>query len=276
MNTNQQLSTYDTIDIDDIDDIEKNLKNIISNPDNIEDDTNDISTCSICLEENDLNSIELCSRCKKKFHSKCIDDLKRYKIYKCPACTNNLIDTKKQNKNSISYILNILINISFICFNCSIFSIIDILIFPSNLKYCDNIYKMCEYNSTVGVLYSNKINTNYGDFTVKYELKSSYQYTIESLNYTCVDLETHEYNSYNDVLIVSNKSLGTKKNIYYNVNNLNKCTLEYNWYNPFKYYLNCLTFIILFGNVILCSIPSMIYYMMNSTHRTTNNISRNE
>lgn len=201
---------------------------------NLSDDFN-CSICSICLIKNDSNSICLECGCVNKFHIKCVEILKKNKINNCPICKNNIkTNNYMTNKNIESYriffnnIFN-LMSVFFIITNLTFFvvRVNDI----SKFKYCVINQKKCEYLPAIGELYNNKINKKLNNFKVEYELLSSYNYTLDSKIYTCKDLETHVYNSYNEILYASKESIGLTKKIYHNKNYLDKCSLNLEWYN---------------------------------------------
>ena len=113
---------------------------------------------------------------------------------------------------------------------------------PSEFKYCDNYYLKCEYVKTSGKLYYNKIEKSYSDFNIQYKLLSSYVYNIGELNHTCINLESHIYDTYNEAYDVSNESIGTTKNFYYSNNDFNDCKLHYELYDPRKFAIQYLMF----------------------------------
>ena len=120
---------------------------------------------------------------------------------------------------------------------------LSFVLFPSELKYCDNKYMRCKYYQVKAILFNNTINEKFNNFNIKYELESSYRYIDGFENKTCVNLESHEFLTYQEVLTVSKKSIGIEKNIYIPFNNKNNCKLHYKFYNPKKFILNVLVII---------------------------------
>jgi len=228
-----------------------------------------VNDCAICLEKNDLESIQLNCGCKNKFHSKCIESLNKSKINKCPICRKNINSKSYENySNECGFMCKNLIGIFIIIHAISLFLNLGLLILmilhPSELKYCDNNYIKCEYLPIQGELYLNKINKKYNDFVVEYELTSSYNYTINSQIYRCEDIEIHKYNSYEEAFEVSRESIGVTKQIYYNRNTMEKCLLEYRWYNLDNFHFISLGLIILGLNLFLILTASLIGYLESS------------
>jgi len=195
-------------------------------------------TCCICLENNDNTSIKLKCSCGIKIHSKCIKEMKKNKIIKCPICSDIVIKNNELNHPylySIFLIFIVPIYIAYVYIMAS--SILTIIFYPSNQKYCDNNYKICEYFYADGILVSNTIREKYENFNVKYYLSSSYNWIGNYKNGTCYDVETHIYDSYETALIIKEKSIGETKSIFVSYSNPANCKLKYEWYNPNKYYI---------------------------------------
>ena len=214
----------------------------------IEEKSTTITTCCICLENNDETSIILKCKCSLKIHSKCFKKMIKKKITKCPICSDIVI--KKLDPLIRSTIL-VLIFWYYVFIVYGFFAIIS---HPSMLKYCDNNYEKCKYFKVDGLLVSNEIKQEYNDFTVKYALISSYNWTRSDFrNFTCDDYETHIYDNYESALIVKEKSIGLKKSIFVSYSNPTNCKLKYKWFNPFKFWFK-ISYI--FGSVI--SLPFII------------------
>lgn len=214
--------------------------------------------CSICLEMNNNTSIELKCKCGNKFHSNCVKNLKKHNIKICPLCKKNIYDTANYNTDNnyndlingievfIKIIFFLFVGIYFFSFMIIfIINPVKYIIFPSELKYCDNIYYKCEYYHTRAILKNNTINELYRDFNIKYQLLSSYEYFDYKTkkNTTCVNLESHEFIGLQEALKISQKSIGTEKDIFvpFNNNTNKSCKLSYKFYDSIKFILNALT-----------------------------------
>jgi hypothetical protein len=235
------------------DDLENNLETsnqielVNINSENIQ--TNQ-DICSICLEQNGNTSIELKCKCGNKFHSNCVKELQKHNIKKCPLCKKNI--SGENIVENINYIHGCFTTILFL-FACVYMIIIiqtyiinpfNYIFAPSELKYCDNLYNKCEYYPVKAFLFNNTINEQFNNFDIKYELVSSYKYIDYDTkqNKTCINLESHEFVTYIEVLKVSKKSIGIEKNIYVPFdNNKKQCKLSYKFYNPVKFILNVIT-----------------------------------
>ena len=222
--------------------------------------------CSICLENNDNSSLELKCKCGNKFHKKCIDDLNRFNIKKCPLCNKKLYNRISEevvltDNPCLRFLFVILVSIYFLIYFTNVFVFpLRFLFYPSELKYCDNIYKKCEYYLTDGILVNNTINEKFFDFDVKYELVSSYQYKLGSVKKTCVNLESHDFVSLSNALEVSTRSIGLEKQIFISYDNDREdCKTNYKWYNPLKFKVNALS-IINGISFVLSFIVSVIRY----------------
>jgi len=236
-----------------IDNNELQIKHIDNNELQIEHiDNKDVSICYICLKINNKTSKKLLCGCDNKFHSNCIDNLHKKNIELCPLCKKNILKNDVPDfKFFGGIILFILLMIIFIGFIFSIHIFCIDIFFPSELNYCDNNFKKCNYKKTIGKLYLNKINTIYNNYNVKYELISLYTYDIELTNYNCTSNDIHKYNSYDEVIIVSEKTLGSKDIIYYNINNKNNCKITYKLYDPIRFNLNVCSFIAVITFVLM-------------------------
>lgn len=181
-------------------------------------------------------------------------------------------DIEKQNlsvnisNNFIpTIIIRIFVSIYFIVLFFSLITCFTLIMVDlQNFKYCANNHDNCEYLPTDGKLCSNKINIKYDNFETKYELVSSYNYTLDSIIHTCKDLETHVYYSYDEVLIASKKSIGYTKKIYYNKNYLNECVLYYEWYYSKYFYFAYIVFIFFGFNFLLIFLKCIHVYKTNS------------
>lgn len=220
---------------------EKNVKNKENN------------LCSICLLENNKNStkLDICN-CNQKYHPKCIDELKK-KYSKCPICKTKFTieDDKLLFIDRLLLLLVVIITPFLFWYIISItFGLGKLIFYPSTLKYCDNKYVMCNYFKVSGTLVSNKVEEKYSNFNVKYLLKSSYNWTNTELNNdkykgktgTCMDLETHIYDSYDNAMIIKEKSIGTTKSIFVSFSNPLDCKLNYKWLdsNKLYFFLSCI------------------------------------
>ena len=259
-------------------DIEKNISNENTNSDSI-------NTCVICLEEN--NNTSIACKCKNKFHSKCIDDMIKNNIVNCPLCkkkinksipqaiNTNQINNSSQVNNSLredKCLFNILYPIFVVSVNVIgivlcftyIISIANVfmtfLLFPSDLKYCDNVYKKCEYFSAHGILINNTISERIEDFELRYTLESTFKFQMQEINLTgiCSNLDHHEYKSYSDALLMSSKTIGLEEKIFVS-HDYTKCKLNYRYYNPKMFaitYLSVLNLILTSLAMLCCLIIS--------------------
>lgn len=206
-----------------------------------------ISDCCICLNPNDTTSIQLDCGCNNKFHFNCVKEIKKNNTSKCPICRKNILADVKNNdvllcvNCVIRFILVLFILILLFTTYIGFIFIFRLIVHPSEFKYCDNHIKPCDYHKTVGTLYSNKIITKYDNFMVHYKLESSYNYNIGKLNYNCTNTQYKTYSSYDEIVVVSEKSLNSKNEIYYNIKNKNICKSKYKWYNPSYFNLNVLS-----------------------------------
>lgn len=83
-------------------------------------------------------------------------------------------------------------------FNC-FYVLPGVIIFPiTNIKYCNNIYRKCEYYKANGNLINNTINVDMKKFIHEYNLISTYQY---NKNETCTNMNYHAYTSHEDMQI---------------------------------------------------------------------------
>lgn len=233
--------------------------------DNVNTNTNfQQDICSICLEQNNSSSITLECGCNNKFHSKCIDEIYKHNILKCPLCSQKISNKDYLYKQDIFGCINLLILIIKFCigllyfisfFSTFVLKPMSFILYPSELKYCDNHYKKCEYYEVKAIISNNTIIEKYNNFDIKYELLSSYEYNndFEQKYKTCINLESHVFTSYSEALKVSKKSIGTEKNIYVPYGDKNNCKLTYKFYNYKKFILNVLTFL----NFIWC-LPMLI------------------
>ncbi len=114
---------------------------------------------------------------------------------------------------------------------------------PSILRYCDDIYYKCEYYPTVGILVNNTIDKNFIDWNIKYKLYSSYQYNIGLDTKTCKDSKPHEFESFENALEVSIRSIGMSEQIFISYNDEKDCMLDYRWYDPLSFKLNVFSII---------------------------------
>lgn len=133
----------------------------------------------------------------------------------------------------ILYIVCIIMNVCYL--------LVILIKKPTKMNYCHNKHKMCDYYSTEAILYNNTINEIFYDFEVKYKLESSYKYIIGNVNKTCDNLESYDFDSYDDALMFSKNSTGTIKNIYVPFDDTKKCKLSYMVYNPYFYTLQKIT-----------------------------------
>ena len=258
INNYELVKTYDNKLVKIYDnDLENNLdtKSNLDTKNNIDQDN-----CSICLEKNNNTSIKLECGCNNKYHIKCINELKKHKFKKCPLCLKKISTNEVNEENDnifivfLKFILFILGCIYIInWFSISIIHPLSYIFNPSELKYCDNLYKKCEYYPVKAILFNNTINEKFNNFDIKYELKSSYEYYNGFENNICVDLELHEFKTYQEVLILSKKSIGIEKYIYVRFDEKNNCKLHYKFYNPIKFILNVLVLL-----NIIWYIPLMI------------------
>jgi hypothetical protein len=247
---------------------------ILINKDSIQDN------CSICLDVNDNSSIKLECNCGNKFHSKCIKKLKEMNFENCPLCKKKIFNF---NKKIFTQILEIIFFIFFLLYlntfgigviSTTIINPIFYILTPSELKYCDNNYKKCEYYPIKAILSNNTINEKYNNFNIKYELLSSYKYIDYNTkqNKTCINLESHEFITYHEALIISKKNIGIEKNIFVPFDEKKNCKLYYKFYNKIKFILNQITFL----NLILI-IPTLLSFGILASYmediRNNNNIS---
>jgi hypothetical protein len=231
-----------------------NLLDETENLIDLENNQNENNLCSICLEEHNNTSLKLECGCNNKFHLECINEMKKNNLKKCPLCKKNIFNNMSNNNNTFlnelinginepykSIVVIILTTIGIIYFCAYIYSIfypIRLIFVPSTFNYCDNIYKKCEYYPTLGILTNNTIVEKIIDFDVKYELYSSYSYSYKNFNKTCLNLESHEYNSFEEINIIYKESIGMKKTIYIPYDDKKECKLYYHWFNEniFRFY----------------------------------------
>lgn len=170
---------------------------------NLETYSND-NLCSICLEKNDFSSEKLTCGCVNKFHKKCVGELKKNNINKCPICrrqlneiTHNPIHTFEYERdynehdeyaeyaeyteynqdnefiNNHDYIITILkstiqiVSMLFMCF------VALTLTYHEHLKHmsintrenlCDNTFKKCSIYHTTGFLLNYTINNQSSNY----------------------------------------------------------------------------------------------------------------
>lgn len=126
---------------------------------------NSDTTCCICLENNNSTSKQLNCRCKIKIHKKCIEEMCKKNIKKCPLCSDtfyidvsnasnasnasNVSEIKQYyeyvKKNLNKFFLLLFITISVFTYFINIFYILPNVIFYESLNnYCNDIYKKCE------------------------------------------------------------------------------------------------------------------------------------
>lgn len=236
--------------------------------------SNNIDTnCVICLLPNDSTSKQLHCKCKNLYHHECIIKIIKSKTKNCPLCRESIqsiesIESIESNEfekidvylvihQILIFLVSILYIISFFTTAYSIIQIMNIVFNSSELKYCDNIYKKCEYHSITGQLYKNNIEIKYQNFNVEYELSSSYFYILNNKNYTCNNLILHKYATYDESHTVSLKSIGTSTEIYYN--DKNHCLTEYKWFNPKIFKTQLFSLFV----VLLYFIGVIMYYIFN-------------
>lgn len=109
----------------------------------------------------------------------------------------------------------------------------SVIFYPSSFNYCDNIYRKCEYYKVNGNLINNTISVEVKNFIPEYNLISTYQY---NKNETCINIDYHKYTSYEDVLIVKEKTINTNKIIFVSYLDKSKCLNNYKYYNPSMLY----------------------------------------
>jgi hypothetical protein len=195
--------------------------------------TNQGTICCICLENNDLTSIQLNCRCKAIMHKKCIEEMRKNNIKKCPLCSDT-VEAKKLSK-SIIYILSKLVLTLFMVimlftYLVNILYILpSVIFFPSIFKYCDNIYNKCEYYKVNGILINNTISIEVKNFIPEYNLISTYKY---NKNETCINMDYHKYTSYKQIQIVKEKTININKDIFVSYLDKSKCVDNYKYYNP--------------------------------------------
>jgi hypothetical protein len=251
-------------------DLENNLDTLDSkNNELVNKETNfDQNICAICLEKNNIMSINLDCGCNNKLHQQCIKNLKKHNFKKCPICSKK-ISTSGEINETYGEICRVLIGllycnfigISFISFILiSVIHPITWIVKPSELNYCDNQYRTCEYYQVKASLFNNTINEKINNFDIEYELESSYKYIDGLENKTCMSLEIHKFQSYYEVLTISKNSIGIEKIIYVPFDTKKKCKLHYKYYNPIKFILNVLVLIhiILYLPIIITS------YLLNT------------
>ena len=162
----------------------------------------------------------------------------------------------------------------------SVIVILDVIFKPSNLNYCDNNYKKCEYYQTDGLLVNNSLIEKYYNFNIEYVLVSSYEYIPYSHNYNhrnnfsyeyiCKNMEIHKFDSFDEAYKVSDKSLGTVKKIFVPYDNkITKCLTTFHFYNPRRFKLNIFAFvnifILTFGGIWLMAFYDFIKKSNNLT-----------
>ena len=226
-------------------------------------------TCCICLENNDETSIKLKCRCGTKIHLKCIEEMKKNNITKCPMCSDIVIKKVQKEQSIIKKIINFIIAIfiitSFFTYIVELFYILpSVIFFPSERKYCDNVYRKCEYFQVSGIIINNTINVKINDFIPQYNLISTYQYENRGLNKTCVSEDFHTYSSYEDAQIVKKLTINTDKKIFVlNSDNL-LCKDKYRYYNTEMIYSQILGTIYLFFLIMMCLFGKLYKHVKNN------------
>lgn len=213
-------------------------------------------TCCICLENNDKTSIKLKCRCGTKIHSACIEEMKKNNITKCPMCSDTIMKKVQKEQSIIKQIINFIISIfiitSFFTYIVEIFYILpNVIFFPSERKYCDNVYQKCEYFQVSGILINNTIDVRINDFIPQYNLISTYQYENRGLNKTCVGEDYHTYSSYEDVVIVEKLIINTDKKIFVSNSDNSSCKDKYKYYNTQMIYSQILGTVNLFFLILM-------------------------
>jgi hypothetical protein len=258
-----------------------NTDEILLEMTNLLEENNQNNICTICLDPNDDTSIKLDCGCNNKFHLKCVKLMETSDIKKCPLCNKKIFKNNTRNNNCIN------INCINVTCECLLFLLYVLLLFfymitivatltngirvlfgnNHNVNPCDNYYKKCDYYPTIGILTNNTINQKYYDFKIKYELSSSYSY---GLNYekSCINLESHEYDSLEETLKISKMSIGTKKKIYIPYNDKMNCSLENIGYEPNILKLNMISSL----NFILLWIIPLIMHLKKKLERNQINI----
>lgn len=213
-------------------------------------------TCCICLENNDETSVKLKCRCGIKIHSKCFDEMKKNKIIKCPMCSDIVMKKVQKEQSIIKEIIDFIIAICMITtfftyFVELLYILPNVIFFPSERKYCDNVYRKCEYFQVSGILINNTIDVRINDFIPQYNLISIYQYENGGLNKTCVSEDFHTYSSYEDVLIVEKLTINTDKKIFVSNSDNSSCKDKYKYYNTQMIYSQILGTVNLFFFILM-------------------------
>ena len=102
--------------------------------------------CSVCLKINDETSQELSCGCKKKFHIKCINKLKRHNTEKCPLCKSSVRLSNDTPNTPCDCCFGFFMVGIILIFFASLFSLIygvgSIMTYYNNdspFNFCDNI-----------------------------------------------------------------------------------------------------------------------------------------
>lgn len=268
------LSTQDN-------DIESKQIELTDQSNNFENYSTHTQSCSICLEELDNSCLKLDCGCKNKFHAKCIDEIKKNKINKCPLCKNKIF---KDNNNSVEnnklklleFVILVFFSIYLYTIIYCIISSMSLIMYPSELKYCDNHYKKCEYYQTSGILINNTIVEEFTNFDITYKLSSSFEYKLIHENTTkiCNELETHYYDTYDSIVKISQKSIGMEKQIFVPYDTKKECRLTYKFYNPKRFIDNLFVVIFVCGIIMLTPSVFVLTYLSENPNSVNTNIKK--
>jgi hypothetical protein len=257
INDNEQTNYYNDLEnyLDGLDEKELLFNKVYLNNFKKED-----NLCCICLEFNNSQSRILNCGCSNRFHQECIKQLKKKKINNCPLCRKEIKSYKTVNYKNLCYSFIILSIIIFlitpwilIFLTTTIVNPMIFILFPSELKYCDNYYLKCEYLPIKGILINNTINAintfdiiskiKKENYNTNYEIVSLYKYIEHENNKseTCINFSTNKFKNYKVAIDYYKNSIGKEINIYISKTNKKYCKLNYKFYNKKKFTLNMIS-----------------------------------
>lgn len=222
--------------------------------------TNTTTICCICLENNDLSSTQLNCRCKARLHIKCIEEMRKNKIKKCPLCSDTIVSKKSIKLNNFIIIIIIILFFTFIV---ELFLIMNLIFYPSERKYCDNVYRKCEFYKVNGILINNTMSIDVKNFIPEYKLISTYEY---GENENCINMDYHIYTSYEDIRTVKEKTSNINTDIFVSYLDKSKCKYNYRYYNPIMFYTRLFSIIHLIVMIVCCLFTSATKYMSDNNY----------